>query len=89
MEEAREECERTLKTGGKDKPLIDRIRNMVHSSSSLGVSKEMLEHRLRHSLESMSADELTEYISIYTSLNDKMSKISDWFEEPKLGAPNG
>jgi hypothetical protein len=80
VEEAREECEKTLKSGGKDKPLSDRIRNMIHSFTSLGVTKEMIEARLKHAVESMTADELSDYIAIYTSLNDKMSKTSDWFD---------
>ena len=52
----------------------------------MGVTKEMLEKRLGHTIESVNVDELTEYIGIYNGLKQKETTISDWFEQPKTAS---
>lgn len=79
------ECKKTL-AGSNDIPLIDKINNMVSGFAKLGVSKEMIEKRLGHTIESVNADELTEYIGIYNGLKQKETTISDWFEQPKTAS---
>jgi hypothetical protein len=74
------QCKATIKAGEKNIPLIDRVKSMVGGFAELGVSKELLERRLKHGVELMTADEFVEYRSIFTSLRDKESKRSDWFE---------
>lgn len=73
------ECKRTLLKSADDKPLSDRIREMAVAFGEVGVSKQMLEGKLGHSLEEMDLNELTELRSIYMSLRDNMSKREDWF----------
>ena len=46
----------------------------------------MLETRLKHTIETVNADELTEYIGIYNGLKQKETTISDWFEQPKTAS---
>ena len=59
---------------------------MVTGFAKIGVTKEMLEKRLGHTLESVNTDELTEYIGIYNGLKQKETTISDWFEQPKTAS---
>ena len=85
VEDCITECKRTL-AGQNDIPLIDKVKNMVTAFAKLGVKKEMLEKRLGHTIESVNADELTEYIGIYNGLKQKETTISDWFEQPKTAS---
>ena len=85
VEDCINECKKTL-TGKNDMPLIDKIKNMVTAFEKLGVTKEMLETRLKHTIETVNADELTEYIGIYNGLKQKETTISDWFEQPKTAS---
>lgn len=79
------ECKKTL-AGHNDIPLIDKIKNMVTGFAKIGVTKEMLEKRLGHTVESANADELVEYVGIYNGLKQKETTISDWFEQPKTAS---
>ena len=79
------ECKKTL-AGKNETPLIDKIKKMVTGFSKIGVSKEMLEKRLNHTVETVNADELLEYIGIYNGLKNKETTISDWFEQPKTAS---
>lgn len=78
-------CKETL-AGNSEMPLIDKIKNMVTAFSKLGVTKEMLEKRLGHTVETVNTDELTEYIGIYNGLKQKETTVSDWFEQPKTAS---
>lgn len=79
------ECKKTL-AGKNDIPLIDKVKNMVTGFAKMGVSKDMLEKRLGHTIESVNTEELTEYIGIYNGLKQKETTISDWFEQPKTAS---
>ena len=59
---------------------------MVTGFAKMGVSKDMLEKRLGHTIESVNTEELTEYIGIYNGLKQKETTISDWFEQPKTAS---
>lgn len=85
VEDCINECKKTL-AGKNDVPLIDKIKNMVTGFAKLGVTKEMLEKRLGHTIETVNADELTEYIGIFNGLKQKETTISDWFEQPKTAS---
>lgn len=85
VEDCINECKKTL-AGKNDIPLIDKVKNMVTGFAKLGVTKEMLETRLKHTIETVNADELTEYIGIYNGLKQKETTISDWFEQPKTAS---
>lgn len=82
IEDCIAECKKTL-AGSNDKPISDKIKAMVVYFQKLGVSKEMLEKRLNHTVESITPDELVEYQGIYNGLKSKETTVSDWFEQPK------
>lgn len=85
VEDCITECKKTL-AGQNGIPLIDKIKNMVTAFAKLGVTKEMLEQRLKHTVETVNEEELTEYIGIYNGLKQKETTISDWFEQPKTAS---
>lgn len=85
VEDCINECKKTL-AGQNGIPLIDKIKNMVTAFTKLGVTKEMLEQRLKHTVETVNEEELTEYIGIYNGLKQKETNISDWFEQPKTAS---
>lgn len=85
VEDCIKECQKTL-AGKNDMPLIDKIKNMVTAFERIGVTKEMLEQRLKHTVETVNADELVEYLGIYNGLKQKETTISDWFEHPKTAS---
>lgn len=79
VEAAIEECRKTL-AGNNDVPIADRIRKMAVAFEKFGVKASVIEKRLGRKLETMTADDLSEYIGIYNSLRDGNSGVSDWFD---------
>lgn len=79
IESAVRQCEKTMQ-GNTDKPLEDRIRDMVVYFKELGVTKDMLEQRLGHKIEATIDVELVNMKKIYQSLRDGMSQRKDWFK---------
>ena len=75
-------CKRTL-AGKSDVPLIDKVKKMVTGFSKYGVTREMIEKRLGHAIEAVNPDEFVEYVGIFNSLKDGMSKVAEWFDAPK------
>ena len=73
------ECKRTL-AGKNDIPLIDRVKNMIMAFSKYGVKQSLIEKRLGHTVEDMTADELVEYQEIRNSLKEGATNVSDWFD---------
>lgn len=82
VDEAIKECRKTL-TGNNEIPLIDRVKSMTVAFGKIGVTQEMIKGRLKRKIETMTAEDFTDYIGIYNSLKENNSKISDWFEYEK------
>ena len=83
------ECKRTL-AGQNDIPLIDRVKKMVVSFAKFGVTQQMIERRLKKSIDSMNADDFVEYTGIFNALRNGESKVAEWFEaEPEASELTG
>lgn len=82
VEDCIAECKKTL-AGQNDTPLVDRVKKMVVQFAKLGVTQEQIEHRLKRKIDTMNADDFTEYIGIYNAIKQNESRISDWFEAEK------
>lgn len=82
VEDCIAECKKTL-AGQNDTPLVDRVKKMVVQFAKLGVTQEQIEHRLKRKIDTMNADDFTEYIGIYNAIKQNESKVSDWFEAEK------
>lgn len=81
-EEAIKQCELTL-AGDVKEPLQDRLRKMVIAFSDLGVTKDMLEKRLGHTLAAIIETELVGLRKIYQSITDNMADRSIFFDLPQ------
>jgi len=81
VEDCIAECKRTI-AGQNDAPLIDRVKKMVVQFAKFGVSQEMIERRLKRKVETMTADDFTEYIGIFNAIKGGESKVAEWFEAP-------
>lgn len=85
VEDAIEECKKTL-AGQNDTPLIDRVKKMVVQFAKLGVTQEQIERRLKKKIDTMNADDFTEFIGIFNAIKNGESKIADWFEAEKVAS---
>ncbi len=81
IDEAIEEVNKTLKVGDS-RPIGDRVRSMAVAFDEIGVTKNMIEQRLRHNLEAVNEQELITLRKIYQSLKDGASSREDWFTLP-------
>lgn len=71
---------RETKAGSDKKPTKERIDKFLSEMGKLNVSSEMIEKRLGHKADAMTSEDLAEYRSIYLSIRDNMSSVSDWFD---------
>lgn len=78
VEDAIAECKKTL-SGRNDTPLIDRVKKMIVQFAKLGVTQEQIERRLKRKVDTMTADDFTEYVGIYNAIKGGESKIAEWF----------
>lgn len=78
VDEALKECSKTLnETIGN---VQERIPGMLEKFNEMGVSKTMIERRLRHRVETMNGPELLSLIKIYNSIKDGIATPDDYFE---------
>ena len=81
IEAAVAQCNETIKSGGEDVPLADRVRIMVGRFGTIGIELETLVKYLGHGLDNVLPDEFLDLHNIFASLKNGMSKPSDWFGE--------
>lgn len=79
VEDAINECKKTL-AGQNDTPLIDRVKKMIVQFAKLGVTQEMIEKRLKRKAETMTADDLVEYVGIFNAIKGGESRVNEWFD---------
>lgn len=79
VEDAVRECRKTL-AGKNDQPIEDRIKKMVMAFQKFGVKPETIEKRLGRPIDTMTTDDVSEFVGIFNSLKDGNSSIQDWFD---------
>lgn len=79
VEDAVRECRKTL-AGKNDQPIEDRIKKMVMAFQRFGVKPETIEKRLGRPIDTMTTDDVSEFVGIFNSLKDGNSSIQDWFD---------
>lgn len=84
---ALEVCKKAL-AGDTSIPLPDRVRKMIAAFQKLGVTSAHIEQRIGGKLDNILPDQLVELISIYNSLNDGITRASDWFNVPSATEPS-
>ena len=88
IEAAVAECKKTL-AGNNDKPVAQRIRDMIGAFSKQGVTVDHLETHLGHRLDETTIDELVDLTGIYNAIKEG-AKASDYFgtKEEKADGPS-
>lgn len=79
LEEAEAACRATQIGGDRGAPLIDRVRAMVADFSQLGVTADMLEAKVGHSLAAVNDAQLASLRRIFVSVRDGATKRDEWF----------
>jgi|WetSurMetagenome_2_1015567.scaffolds.fasta_scaffold06020_13 hypothetical protein len=81
VDAAMEECNKTLTANVGS--VQDAIKNMLLVFEKIGVTKQMIEKRLQHRIESTQAAEIVSLRGVYNSIRDHMGSIDDYFEKEK------
>ena len=79
VELAVEACRATLAATDAD-TTPENIAKMLEAFKALDVTKEMIEARLGKKVEAIRPEEMVQLRKIFTSLNDGMSKVDQWFD---------
>jgi hypothetical protein len=79
VDKAVAKCKETV-TKKSGKPLVDRIQDMIVSFSRLGVSKAHIEKRLQHPVDTLTEEEMFDFLTIYNTIGDNHAKRSDFFD---------
>lgn len=87
VEAAVAQCEETLRA--KADTSQSAISKMLEAFAQLGVTRDMIEHRIQRRIESIQPAQMVSLKKIYASLRDGMSTIDDWFHrsDDQRGAP--
>lgn len=80
------QCNTTLE-GDNETSISDIARDMLVRFGELGVTKEMIEKRIQHSLEAVTRLELVALRKVYNSIKDGFGEPSQFFELPEPKAP--
>ncbi|EKZ3560720.1 hypothetical protein Q4622_001397 [Listeria monocytogenes] len=82
VEAAMQQCNETLRNGGGEKPLKDRIGAMLtYLKEQFGVTQSQVEKRFGYKTDSFTEYDLVQTKNIINSIKDGMSKIEDWFDK--------
>jgi hypothetical protein len=88
VEEAVQECERTLVTKADITP--ERISEMVTKFKAVGVTRQQIEARIQRHLDSITPTLLISLGKIYNAIKDGLAVVSDFFPvEQATEAPKG
>lgn len=77
-------CNETLATG-HDKPIKERIKEMLKKFDEFKVGKEMVEGYIGYSVDSFNEQDIVKLRGVYNSLKDGLSKREDYFDLKKPG----
>lgn len=78
VDSAVDECRKTI-AGNNDKPMTDRIKEMLLAFKQYNVTAEMIEKRLNKKTEDIFMAELIDLSAIFNSIRDRQSEPSEWF----------
>ncbi|EAD7803632.1 hypothetical protein F3322_10045 [Listeria monocytogenes] len=82
VEVAMQQCNETLRNGGGEKPLKDRVGAMLtYLKEQFGVTQSQVEKRFGYKTDSFTEYDLVQTKNIINSIKDGMSKIEDWFDK--------
>ncbi len=73
------ECQKTI-AGSNDKPIKERIKEMIRAFEKLGVTQNQIEKRIGTKADSFIEYNLVALRGIYKSITDNFAKVEDYFE---------
>ncbi len=82
IEAALEQCDKTLESG--DKPLEDRIREMLAAFDKMQITKQMIEQYLDTPAKNISGHQVNHLIGIHNSIRDGIAKREAYFNVPRV-----
>lgn len=85
VEEAVARCEKTLVAKVGDIATV--IPKMLAKFADIGVTKAMIEARLRHRIEATQPAEIVQLGNVFNSIRDGMATIADFFDAPDTRDP--
>lgn len=74
-------CEKTIE-GSSDKPIKERVQDMLYLFETLGVTKEMIENRIGTKTDNFIAKNLVDLGGIYNSIKNNFAPVEQYFEVP-------
>lgn len=77
------ECEKTLE-GSSEKPLKERIKDMLKKFEELGVTKDMIEKRVGTKTSNFIAKNVVDLGSVYNSIKNNFAPVEQYFDMPTL-----
>ncbi len=80
VEEAMKQIKTTLEKGEGEQSLPDRIRDMEGRYLKMGVTRAMLEARIKHGLDACTQSELADLFVIYQTIKKGEAGIDDFFK---------
>jgi hypothetical protein len=83
VEDFLEVCQKTI-AGSNDKPLKERIREMIKAFEKIGVTQNQIEKRIGTKADNFIEYNLVALRGIYKSISDNFAKIEDYFEPEKV-----
>ena len=83
MEDFLEACQKTI-AGANDKPLKERVRDMIQAFEQMGVTQNQIEKRIGRKAECFIEQNLVVLRGIYKAIKDNFGKIEDYFEKEEL-----
>lgn len=74
-------CEKTIE-GSSDKPIKDRVKDMLGKFEEIGVTQDMIEQRIGTKADNFIAKNLVDLGSIYNSIKNNFAPVNQFFEMP-------
>lgn len=82
VEDAVNECDKTLK-GNNTAPMKERLANAFNGfKDTYDVTQQQIEEYFGYPASEFSESNYVKLVQIFNSLNEKASKVDDWFEKP-------
>lgn len=81
VEDFMKACEKTIE-GSSDKPIKDRVQDMLRLFEELGVTKEMIEQKIGTKTDNFIAKNIVDLGGIYNSIKNNFAPIEQYFDVP-------
>ena len=81
VEDFMKACKKTIE-GSSDKPIKDRVQDMLRLFEELGVTKEMIEQKIGTKTDNFIAKNIVDLGGIYNSIKNNFAPIEQYFDVP-------